>query len=323
MDIFRPLQLLADWLIFGVFGLEGGSRLGQSLDFFVYDTLKIVILLLLINYLMAATRYWLPIEKMRDLLASRKWYGLDHLLAALFGTITPFCSCSSIPLFAGFLGAGIPLGVTLSFLITSPLVNVAAVAVLAGLFGWKITGLYVAACVLLGVVGGAVLGRLKLEKQVVDYIWKSAASRMPRAAKKESAGRLALSFWKEGWAITVKIIPYVLMGIGVGAAIHGYVPTGYFEEHISADNLLAVPTAVVLAVPLYANAIGVIPVVQALAAKGVPLGTSLAFMMAVVGLSLPEALILKRVMKLRLLLAFFGLTSLNIIIVGYLFNALV
>lgn len=275
---------------------------------------------MVINYLMAILRHYLPLEKLRDFLASRKWYGLDYFLAAIFGTITPFCSCSSIPLFIGFLEAGIPLGVTLSFLIVSPLVNQVAVVLFAGLFGWQVTILYVIAAVSLGIIGGFILSKLKLEKYVADYVWQIKSQKTAVVTFKFSFKELVLKFWQEGLGLTKKITPYVLLGIAVGAAIHGFVPAGFFEKYITAENLLAVPMATIVAVPMYANAVGVIPIMQSLVEKGIPLGTALAFMMAVVGLSLPEALILKRVMKIRLLVYFFGITTVNIIIIGYLFN---
>lgn len=320
MDIFYPLQLFANWLTFDLIRLAPESHLGLSVDFFIYDSLKILLLLLVINYFMAIVRYYLPVEKLRDFLASRKWCGFDYLLGAAFGTITPFCSCSSIPLFIGFLEAGIPLGVTLSFLITSPLVNQVAVVLFAGLFGWKVTALYVAAAVMLGVVGGFVLGKLKLEKYVADYVWQIKSQTRQTTQVKTPFNVLLKQFWLEGWVLAKKITPYVLLGIGVGALIHGYVPAGFFETYIKADNLFAVPVAAIVAVPMYANAVGVIPVMQSLVEKGIPLGTAMAFMMAVVGLSLPEALILKRVMKVQLLAYFFGITTVNIIVIGYLFN---
>lgn len=323
MDIFYPLQLLADWLSYSLFGLVPESHLGVAVNFFVYDSLKILILLLVINYLMAIVRYYLPIEKLRDFLASRKWYGLDYLLAALFGTITPFCSCSSIPLFIGFLEAGIPLGVTLSFLITSPLVNEVAVVLFFSIFGWKITVLYIISAVILGVISGIILSRLKLEKYVADYVWKIKNKKLKSQENKEQISVLAKMFWQEGFVLTKKITPYVLIGIAVGAMIHGFVPAGFFEKYITAENLFAVPIATIVAVPMYANAVGVIPIMQSLVAKGIPIGTAMAFMMAVVGLSLPEALILKRVMKMKLLIYFFAITTLNIIIIGYLFNIFV
>jgi len=320
MDIFYPLQLVADWLTARIFQLDIQSHLGSSINFFIYDSLKIVLLLLVINYFMAIVRHYLPVEKLRDFLASRRWYGFDHLMASLFGTITPFCSCSSIPLFVGFLEAGIPLGVTFSFLITSPLVNEAAVVLFFGLFGWKITLWYVFAGVILGVIGGFFLGKLKLEKYVADYVWKIKAQKYQAVEDKESSGALVKRFWQEGWQITKKILPYVLAGIALGAVIHGFVPTGFLEKYITKDNLLAVPISVLIAVPMYANATSVIPIMQALVEKGIPLGTALAFMMAVVGLSLPEALILKKVMKIPLLVYFFGITALSIMIIGYAFN---
>ena len=278
---------------------------------------------MVINYFMAILRHYLPIEKLRNFLASRKWYGADYLLASIFGAITPFCSCSSIPLFIGFLKAGIPLGVTLSFLITSPLVNQVAVVLFAGLFGWKITIFYVISSIMLGVVGGFILGKLKLEKYVVDYVWQIKCQKAETKNQKEKVAVLIRKFWREGFDLTKKIAPYVFLGIAVGAAIHGFVPAGFFEKYITAENLFAVPLATILAVPMYANAVGVIPIMQSLVEKGIPLGTALAFIMAVVGLSLPEALILKRVMKIKLLAYFFGITTINIIIIGYLFNAFV
>lgn len=323
MDIFHPIQIFADWLTYRVINLSLESHLGTSVNFFIYDSIKILLLLLVINYVMAVIRHYLPIEKLRDFLASRKWYGADYLLASTFGTITPFCSCSSIPLFIGFLEAGIPLGVTLSFLITSPLVNQVAVVLFAGLFGWKVTVFYVLSAILLGVVGGFILGKLKLERYVADYIWNIKSQKIEIESQKETFGVLLRKFWQEGLELTKKIVPYVLLGIAVGAGIHGFVPAGFFEEHITAENLFAVPIATIVAVPMYANAVGVIPIMQSLVEKGIPLGTALAFMMAVVGLSLPEALILKRVMKIKLLVYFFGITTINIIIIGYLFNALV
>lgn len=320
MNIFYPLEFIVNKLSYGLFKLSEGSYLGDAVNFFIYDSLKILILLVIINYLMAILRYYFPIEKLRDFLISRKWYGFDYFLAAIFGAITPFCSCSSIPLFVGFLEAGIPLGITLSFLIVSPLVNEVAVVLFVGLFGWKITTLYVVSTVLLGIAGGFILSRLKLEKYVADYVWKIKSQKLEIKRETIPFGRLLKIFWSEGIALTKKITIYVLLGIALGATIHGFVPAGFFEKYITANNLLAVLIATIVAVPMYANAVGVIPIMQSLVEKGIPLGTAMAFMMAVVGLSLPEALILKRVMKMKLLVYFFGITTINIIIVGYLFN---
>ncbi len=318
--MFYPIQLFADWFVFDLLMIDPSSRLGTSVNFFIYDSLKILILLVLVNYFMAIVRYYLPVEKLRDFLASRRWYGLDYFMGSIFGTITPFCSCSSIPLFIGFLQARIPLGVTFSFLITSPLVNEVAVVLFLGLFGWKITILYVLSAIVLGMISGFILGKLKLEKYVADYIWQIKSQQIDQEKEKIQFSKLLKIFWNEGFEITKKITPYVLIGIGVGALIHGFVPTGFFERYITLDNIFAVPIAVILAVPMYANSVGVIPIMQSLVEKGVPLGTALAFMMAIVGLSLPEALILKKVMKTRLLLYFFGIVTICIIIIGYLFN---
>lgn len=320
MNVFYLLKSIADKIAYGLLGLLKGSHLGDAMNFFIYDSLKILILLLIINYFMAILRHYLPIEKLRNFLVSRKWYGFDYFLAAIFGTITPFCSCSSIPLFIGFLEAGIPLGVTSSFLIVSPLVNQVAVVLFAGLFGWKVTILYVISAVLLGMIGGFIINKLKLEKYVADYVWKIKSQKLEIKNDKTPFKKLLKNFWNEGFAITKKITVYVLIGIAVGAAIHGFVPAGFFEEYITAENLFAVPIAAIVAVPMYANSVAVIPVMQSLVEKGIPLGTAMAFMMAVVGLSLPEALILKRVMKMKLLFYFFGITTINIIIIGYLFN---
>lgn len=320
MESFHPIRSLADWLTFSLFGLEKQTTASEVVNFFIYDALKIILLLLLVNYLMAVIRHYLPVRKIKEFLAGRRRRGAGYLLAALFGAVTPFCSCSSIPIFIGFLEAGIPLGITLSFLIVSPLVNQVALVLLAGLFGWQITLLYLGAAVLLGVVGGYVLSRFKLEKYVADYVWEIKATQTGTTAEKLSLKEWLQKICREGNDLTWKVVWYVLGGLMVGALIHGYVPAGFFERYIGLDNILAVPMATIVAVPMYANAVGVIPIMQSLVEKGIPLGTALAFMMAVVGLSLPEALILKRVMKLKLLIYFFGLTSLNIMIVGYLIN---
>lgn len=324
MDIFYPLQLLAGYVNFSLFKISSKSHLGQALNFFIYDSLKIFFLLVIINYLMAIIRYYLPTEKIRDFLTKRKWYGLDYFLASVFGVITPFCSCSSIPLFIGFLSAGIPLGVTLSFLITSPLVNEASIAIFIGLFGLKITLAYVLSGVVIGIIGGFVLGRMRLESEIDEslrkIINKSKAFPTNFQQKKEILNQLWKKFWWEGWDLTKKIFPYVLIGVGLGSLIHGYVPAGFFEKYLKNSNWWSVPLATILAIPLYSNVVGVIPVVQALVTKGVPLGTALSFMMATVGLSLPEALILKRAMKIKLIILFFSTVAMGIILIGYLFN---
>ena len=323
MDVFAPIQWFSDWLIYDLCKLTTESHLGQSLSFFVYDTIKIIILLIVINYLMAIIRHYLPTEKIRDFLTSRKFYGLDYFLAAAFGVITPFCSCSSIPLFIGFLSARIPLGVTFAFLITSPIVNEAAIAVFLGLWGWQVTLMYVLAGIAVGVFGGFIIGKLKLENEVSNFVWRVSENKKDDTEEKISRKELLKQFNREAFNITKEIIPYVVAGVAIGAVVHGFVPAGFFEEYISKGNILAVPIAIIFAIPLYANAVSVIPVVGSFVDKGVPLGTALAFMMATVGLSLPAAMILKKVMSIKLLVYFFGITAVGMILIGYLFNILV
>lgn len=293
------------------------------LEFFIYDTLKIFALMIVITHLMSWMRFYLPIEKLRDFLTKHKFYGLDYFLATIFGALTPFCTCSSIPLFVGFLEARIPLGVTFAFLITSPLINEAAVAMFLGIFGWKITLTYTIAGILIGMIGGFILGKLKLEKYVEDFVWNIKANPLQKTEKKNlSAKQIFLMISKQAFGITKKVAVYLLIGIAIGALIHGFVPQGFFEKYLQNAGWWSVPLATILAVPLYSNATGVIPILQALVEKGVPLGTAMAFMMAVVGLSLPEALILKKVLKWQLLAWFFGVVTVGIIVIGYLFNFL-
>lgn len=318
------IQTFADWLIYDVAGLSADSRLGTALDFFVYDSLKILLLLFLISALMGVVNAYFPIERLRQYLTSHRLYGLQYLLASLFGAVTPFCSCSSIPLFIGFVKGGIPLGVTLAFLITSPLVNEVAVAMFLGSFGWQVTLVYVLGGIVLGMLGGVVLGRMRLEPLLSDWVRQiqaqSSAQTAEWAQEKVSFLDRLPQILRDSWRIVKGVILYVLIGIGIGAAMHGYVPEGFFETYLSKDNWLAVPLAVVCAVPMYANAAGIVPVIEVFVAKGIPLGTAIAFMMAVVGLSLPEATLLKKVMTWRLVGIFFGTVSLFIILSGYLFN---
>ncbi len=320
-DIFYPFEALARWLTFDIFGITSGSHLGGAMEFFIYDILKIFALMIVITHFMSALRFYLPIEKLRDFLTTRKLYGFDYFFATIFGAITPFCSCSSIPLFIGFVKAGIPLGATFSFLITSPLINEVAIALFIGIFGWKITLFYIFAGILVGMFGGFILGKLKLEKYVADFVWKTGAQKDEQQDQKIGSLKKVLpQISREAFDIVKKVAFYILIGIGIGAFIHGYVPEEFFEKYLEKAGFWGVPLATVLAVPMYANASGVIPIIQSLVVKGVPFGTALAFMMAVVGLSLPEALILKKVLKWQLLAAFFGIVTLGIILIGYLFN---
>ena len=271
---------------------------------------------------MSLVRYFLPTDRIRVILTKRKLYGLDYFLATVFGGLTPFCSCSSIPLFIGFLEAGIPLGVTLAFLITSPLINEVAIGLFIGIFGWKITLLYIGAGIVIGMVGGYILGKMHLQR-FVDATITSNQTNAQKSNISRSPSVILRITSKDAFSIFKSITPYVLIGVGIGALIHGFIPTGFFEQSIAQNTLFAVPLSVLIAVPMYANASGVIPIVESLVAKGIPLGTALAFMMAIVGLSFPEAMILKRVMKLPLLFAFFGTVTLGIVIIGYAFNALI
>ena len=318
------IQQIADWLIYDFCGIDATTPLGEAFNFFVYDTLKIIILLFAISIVMGIVNAYFPTERLRNFLTSRKLYGMQYLLASLFGAITPFCSCSSIPLFIGFVKGGIPLGVTFSFLITSPLVNEVAVAMFAGTFGWKVTLIYVVSGICLGMIGGYVLGKMKLEKHLSPWVQQmlqtsSASEEEMVASQSGLIGRLP-QIVKEALGIVRGVLLYIIIGIGIGAAIHGYVPSGFFEAHLSGEHWYAVPLAVILAVPMYANAVGIVPVVQVFVAKGVALGTALAFMMSVVGLSLPEATMLKKVMNMKLIGIFFGTIALFIILLGWMLN---
>lgn len=318
------IQQFADWLVYGVMGLDASSHLGVAVNFFFYDSIKIIILLFLISMLMGIVNAYFPVERLRNYLVTHRLYGLQYLLASLFGAITPFCSCSSIPLFIGFVKGGIPLGVTFAFLITSPLVNEVAVAMFLGSFGVRTTIVYVVSGIVLGMLGGMVLGRMNLDRYLSGWIRdiqrQSEAQADAWEAEKTSFFDRLPSIVRGSWNIVRGVLVYVLVGIGIGAAMHGFVPDGFFERYLAAGNWWSVPLAVILAVPMYANAAGIVPVIEVFVAKGVPLGTAIAFMMSVVGLSLPEATLLKKVMTWRLIGIFFGVVTVFIIISGYLFN---
>jgi Predicted permeases len=275
---------------------------------------------------MGVINAYFPVERLRNFLASHKMYGAQYLLASLFGAITPFCSCSSIPLFIGFVKGGLPMGVTFSFLITSPLVNEVAVAMFLGTFGLRITLVYVISGILLGTFGGMILGQMHLERFLSDWVKKLQENSSVDAETWEKENTPFIQrlpkILSESWHIVRGVLVYIFIGIGIGAAMHGYVPEGFFERYMSKDNWLAVPLAVLFAVPMYSNAAGIVPVIQVFVAKGIPIGTALAFMMSVVGLSLPEATLLKKVMTWKLIGIFFGFITLAIIFSGYLFNAL-
>ena len=318
------IQQFADWLTFSLIGLTPESPLGAALNFFLYDSMKIVLLLLLISILMGIINAYFPIDRLRNFLQTHRLYGMQYVVASVFGAITPFCSCSSIPLFIGFVKGGIPLGVTFAFLITSPLVNEVAVAMFLGAFGWRVTLIYVLSGILLGVVGGWLLSFFHLERYLSPWVQQLQQQSIHQTSEWEQQHigffqRLP-SIVRDALGILKGVILYVLIGVGIGAAMHGYVPEDFFAQYLSSEQWFAVPLAVVLAVPMYANAAGIVPIVQVFVAKGVSLGTAIAFMMSVVGLSLPEATMLKKVMTWRLIGIFFGTVALFIVILGWFFN---
>ncbi len=322
--MFDWVQNTADWFVFDVLGLSPNAHLAEALNFFIYDTVKILILLFVIIFFMGIVNSYFPIDRVRNYLSRKKLYGFEYLMASLFGVVTPFCSCSSVPLFIGFVSGGIPLGVTFAFLVTSPLVNEVAIGLFLGLFGVKTTVIYVISGILLGTVSGAFLQKFKLEMYLTLWVkgilkqvqYEQDIFRQEKQSLKE---RLPV-IWQEVMTILKGVVPYVIAGIAVGGVMHGYIPEGFFEQYMSRDNLFAVPIATVLAVPMYSNASGILPVVQVLVAKGIPLGTAIAFMMGVVGLSLPEAMLLKKVMTWRLIAIFFATVAVSMIISGYIFN---
>jgi len=323
MSIFRPIQQLADLAVYGWFGIGKETYLGNTVNFFINDIIKIGLLLVFINYLMAIIRYYFPMEKARDMLTKRRWFGLDYLFAAFLGVITPFCSCSSIPLFIGFVGAGIPLGVTFAFLISSPLVNESSLYLFPAIFGMKVTVLYNLVGVAIAILGGILIQKLHVEKYVKPELLKFRSRQQVEAEHGGSSlpfKKLLVHFWQDGMNITKNVFPYVVLGVGIGALIHGFIPADLVERYLSIKAWWVIPLATLLGAPLYANSVSVIPVMEALVGKGVPLGTALAFMTAIVTISIPEGLILKKVMKWQLLALFFGITITGIIIMGYLFN---
>lgn len=323
--MFDWIQHFADWLIYSVFGIGAETHLGTALNFFVYDTLKILILLFLIVFLMGIINAYFPIERLKNYLNKKKLYGLEYLFASTFGALTPFCSCSSVPLFIGFVQGGIPLGVTFAFLITSPLVNEVAIAMFIGMFGLKATLIYATSGILLGTIGGWLLGKLNLEPLLSDWVKKILENKMQQGEYEEEklTFRQRLPDITRGaWDIVKGVVLYVIIGIAIGAAMHGYVPENFFGQYLGGGQWWTVPLAVIIAVPMYANAAGIIPVIQVFVAKGVPLGTAIAFMMATVGLSIPEATLLKKVMTIKLIAIYFGVVTLFIILSGFIFNIL-
>ncbi len=315
------LKEFSHLIVYSLFNMQPGSRLAGAVEFFIYDTIKIFLLLSVIIFAVSVIRSYFPPERTKRILSHKKEF-IGNILAALLGVVTPFCSCSAVPLFIGFVEAGVPLGVTFSFLISSPMVNEVAVALLWVLFGWKVALIYIAAGLFVAILGGFVIGRLKLEKWVEEYVYKKTLKlQVQLTVRKKFEQRLAYAR-----ANTVDILKrvwlFVLIAIGIGGFIHGYVPQDFLVRYAGPQNPFAVPVAVALGVLLYSNAAGVIPIVHALMEKGMSMGTVLAFMMAVTALSLPEMIILRKVLKPRLLGVFVGIMTATIIGVGYLFNAI-
>ena len=314
------LKELSAFLIYNVLNLDRSSRLSDVLDFFVYETIKIFILLTIIIFVVSIIRSYFPPERTKKILSHKKLF-MGNISAALLGIVTPFCSCSAVPLFIGFIEAGVPLGVTISFLISSPMVNEVAVVLLWGLFGWKITAIYISTGLLVAIFGGFVIGKLRLEKWVEEYVYKIHIEQRHEIIKQTFKDRL--QYAKGNTTDIVKRVwLFILIAIGIGGFIHGYVPQDFLVQYAGPQNPFAVPVAVLLGVPLYSNAAGMIPIVYALMEKGLSMGTVLAFMMAVTALSLPEIIILRKVLKIPLLGVFVGIMTATIIAVGYLFNAI-
>lgn len=317
---YQQLAGIARWLTFGIFGLHPSTHAGIAVEFFIYEVPKVLMLLTLVVFGVGIVRTFFTPDRTRAILAGRR-ESTGNVLAALLGVVTPFCSCSAVPLFIGFVTAGVPLGVTFSFLISAPMINEIALVLLFGLFGWKVAGLYLGTGLVIAIVAGWIIGRLKLEKQVEEWVYATKtgsnglADERLNFADRVAAGREAVR------DIVGRVWLYVVLGIAVGAGIHGFVPTNAMAAIMGKGAWWSVPLSVVIGVPMYSNAAGIIPVVQALLGKGAALGTVLAFMMSVIGLSLPEIIILRKVLKPRLIAVFVGVVALGILLVGYLFNA--
>lgn len=316
--MFYTIQLLSDWLTYIILGLIPKTLLANAVNFFIFDTIKIFILLSVIIFVVSIIRSYLPPEKIRSILSHKNKY-VGNVLASLLGIITPFCSCSAIPLFLGFVQAGIPLGTTFSFLIASPMINEVSLVLLLGLFGWKIALIYIVSGLIISIISGIIIGHLKVENLVEPFVYQNSLNGnidLPIMTRKERIN-YALLYTKD---ILKKVWPYILVGIGLGAWIHGYLPADFLAQYAGSGRWYAVPLAVLIGIPLYSNAAGVIPLVSALTEKGVSMGTTLAFMMSVTALSLPEFMILKKVMKTKLIIIFAGIVGIGIIFTGYLFN---
>jgi uncharacterized membrane protein YraQ (UPF0718 family) len=317
--IYRQLYSFSSFLTYTVFSLNKGSHLGEAVHFFLYDTPKVLMLLTLVIFGVGLVRTFFTPERTRRILAGKK-ESVGNVMAAFLGIVTPFCSCSAVPLFIGFVTAGVPLGVTLSFLIAAPMVNEIALVLLYGLLGWKIAGLYLVTGLLVAIVAGWIIGRLGMEKHIEDWVreMRTNADTVPDNTltwnERLLAGKSAVV------DIVGKVWIYVIVGIAIGAGIHGYVPEGFMASIMGKDAWWSVPAAVVIGIPMYSNAAGIVPVIHALLEKGAALGTVLAFMMSVIALSLPEMVILRKVLKPTMIAVFVGVVGSGILLVGYLFN---
>lgn len=314
------LKSIASYITYNLIGLGQGTSLGDALDFFIYDTMKIFLLLSVIIFIVSVIRSYFPPERTKLILAHKREF-IGNIMAALLGVVTPFCSCSAVPLFIGFVEAGVPLGVTFSFLISSPMANEVAIVLLWGLFGWKVAAIYTGAGLLVALAGGLVIGRLKLERWVEEYVYEIKVDKSAEIARPPFRERIRYAKLNTA-DILKRVWIYVIVAIGIGGFIHGYAPQDFLVRYAGKGNPFAVPLAVLIGVPLYSNAAGVIPIVYALMEKGLGMGTVLAFMMAVTALSLPEMIILRKVLKAPLLAVFVGIMTVTIIAVGYLFNAI-
>jgi uncharacterized membrane protein YraQ (UPF0718 family) len=319
--VYANLLPFATWVTYRVIGLAHGSHLASAVEFFVFESPKVLMLLVLVVFGVGIIRSFFTPERTRQVLAGRS-ESAGNVLAALLGIVTPFCSCSAVPLFIGFVTAGVPLGVTFSFLVSAPMVNEVAMVLLFGLFGWKVAAIYTGTGVLIAIVSGWIIGRLRLERHVEEWVFQTRpAGSGPAEQRLEWANRIEAG-WQAMKEIVGKVWPFVLLGIAVGAGIHGYVPENFMASIMGRSTWWSVPLAVLIGIPMYSNAAGIIPIVQALLGKGAALGTVLAFMMAVIGLSLPETVILRRVLKPTLIAVFVGVVGTGILLVGYLFNAI-
>jgi uncharacterized membrane protein YraQ (UPF0718 family) len=318
--VYRSLDPFASWFAFGLLGLSSGSPLGAAVAFFVFEAPKVLMLLGVVVFGVGIVRSFFTPERTRSILAGRR-ESVGNVLAALLGVVTPFCSCSAVPLFIGFVTTGVPLGVTFSFLISAPMVNEIALVLLFGLFGWKVAALYAMTGLVIAIVAGWIIGRLKVERWVEGWVYQTSFGGAAAGADTPLTWSERVDFGREAVRdIAGKVWPYVLAGIAVGAAIHGYVPQDFMASIMGKSAWWSVPLAVLVGVPMYSNAAGIIPIVQALLEKGAALGTVLAFMMSVIGLSLPETIILRKVLRPPLIATFVGVVAAGILVVGYVFN---